>query len=67
MSTIVGWIRTADGWDHTEQRMKEILFQIRTGRPFKDIASQFDITVERISQIRHRAGIDRRHKPRASS
>ena len=61
-----GWVKTEQGWEPSDERMKQIVFQILAGRPLKEIAEQFSITVVRVSQIRHRAGIPRRHQPRES-
>jgi DNA-binding NarL/FixJ family response regulator len=55
-----GWIRTADGWDHTEPRMREILFWIKAGTPYKQIAERYGISMPRVSRIGRRAG----YKPR---
>jgi hypothetical protein len=42
--------------------MKEIVFQIEAGRPTKDIAAQFDISMSRVSRIARRLGLpDRRY------
>lgn len=59
-----GWVKTADGWDHTEERMRQILFQLRAGRPMNAIADQFGCSISNVSHIRARAGIERRVKPR---
>ena len=61
-----GWVRTENGWEPRDQRTQQILFQIRAGRPFKEIAEQFGVNISRISQIRHRAGIARRRQPQES-
>jgi hypothetical protein len=50
------WVKSKEGWTHTDPRMQEIIFQIQAGREYKDIAAQYDINVSRVSQIRHRAG-----------
>lgn len=55
-----GWIKTAEGKEPRDQRMKEIVFQLRAGRPYKFIADQFGITVQRVTQIRRQAGLPRR-------
>lgn len=58
------WIKTDKGWEPANPRMKEILFQIDAGRPFKDIAEQFGVTLSAISHVRARAERERRIKPR---
>jgi FixJ family two-component response regulator len=58
-----GWVRTKDGWSHTDPRMQQIIFQIQAGREFKVIADQFNISIQRVSKIRRRAGIPRRVQP----
>lgn len=58
------WIRTSNGWDHSDPRIQQILFQIRAGRPFRLIAEQFNVTIQRISAIRHRAELPKRYVPR---
>ncbi|MBV9341820.1 MAG: hypothetical protein JO159_13155 [Acidobacteria bacterium] len=51
------------GWEPLDERTQRILSQIRAGRKFRDIAEQFGISIVRVSQIRHRAGLPRRHQP----
>lgn len=58
-----GWVKTEQGWEPVNERLQQIVFQIKAGRPLKAIAEQFSITVVRVSQIRHRAGIPRRNQP----
>lgn len=50
------WRQTPTGKQPTDQRMQEIVFQIQAGRPYKDIAEQFGITMTRVSRIRAHAG-----------
>jgi FixJ family two-component response regulator len=59
-----GWVKTEQGWEPLDSRMQQVLFQIKAGRPFKEIAQQFGINISRVSQIRHRAGIP--HQPQES-
>lgn len=59
-----GWVRTEQGWEPLDPRMQQIVFQIRAGRPYKEIAEQFSLTISRISKIRDRADIPRRVEPR---
>lgn len=59
-----GWVRTEQGWEPLDPRMQQIVFQIKSGRPFKDIAAQFGVTLSAISHARARAGRERRVKPR---
>jgi FixJ family two-component response regulator len=61
-----GWVKTEHGWEPSDERTQQILFQIRAGRPFRIIAEQFNITVARVSAIRHRAGLPRRIAPASS-
>ncbi len=58
-----GWKKTAEGKAPVDERMQQIVFQILSGRPYKDIAFQFGITLSRIAHIRRAAGIPRRLKP----
>jgi DNA-binding NarL/FixJ family response regulator len=58
-----GWKKTPEGKEPVDERMQQILFQIDAGRPFKAIAEQFDITVQRVSAIRRQAGRPRRVQP----
>lgn len=60
-----GWIKTAEGKEPRDQRMKEIVFQIRANRPAKDIAQQFRISLPRISRIRRKLELPdkRRREP----
>lgn len=53
----MSWVKTLEGWDHTDQRMKEIIFQVKAGRTHADIAAQFNISLPRISRIRRRLGL----------
>lgn len=55
-----GWRKTEDGWEPLDPRMQQIVFQIRAGRPLKDIADQFSLSISRLSHIRDRAGLPRR-------
>ena len=55
-----GWRKTANGREPNDPRMQQIVFQIQAGRPFREIASQFNITIARVSAIRRQAGIRRR-------
>jgi DNA-binding NarL/FixJ family response regulator len=60
-----GWVKTEQGERPTDQRMKEIVFQIEAGRNYKDIAAQFEISRARISHIARKMGLkDRRYGPR---
>jgi len=38
-------VKTEQGWEPTDPRIKAILFQIDALRPFKDIAAQFGVTL----------------------
>jgi hypothetical protein len=58
-----GWKKTPEGKEPVDERMQQIVFQIRAGRPYRAIADQFKITVGRVGQIRHAAGIPRRVEP----
>jgi len=58
-----GWKKTAEGKEPLDERMQQIVFQIRAGRRYKDIADQFRITIGRVGQIRMAAGIPRRVNP----
>jgi hypothetical protein len=58
-----GWVKTEHGWEPRDQRIKEILFQVQAGRPYKDIAAQFSITISRVSHLRRQAGIIRPPRP----
>lgn len=51
------WRKTADGWEPTDPRLQQIVFQIKAGRPIKEIAGQFGISLPRVSRIARRAGI----------
>ena len=55
-----GWVKTENGWEPQDPRTKSILFQIDAGRPFKDIAAQFGVTLSAISHVRARAERERR-------
>lgn len=55
-----GWVKTEQGWEPLGDREKQIVFQIRAGRPFKDIAAQFSVTIQNIAYFRRRAGLQRR-------
>jgi hypothetical protein len=57
---VKGWRKTANGKEPSDPRMQQIVFQIQAGRPFREIADQFKITVARVSAIRRQAGIPRR-------
>jgi FixJ family two-component response regulator len=61
-----GWVKTEQGWEPTDSRMQQIVFQIKAGRPFKEIAAQFNIAIARVSAIRRRAHIPRRIPPAES-
>lgn len=61
-----GWVKTEQGWEPLGEREKQIVFQIHAGRPLKDIAAQFNVTIQAISYFRRRAGLERRIKPAAS-
>lgn len=61
-----GWVKTGNGWEPTDPRVKNIVEQIRMGTPYKTIAFQFGINISRVSQLRHRAGIQRRRQPQES-
>ena len=58
-----GWKKTPEGKEPLDERMQQIVFQIKAGRPYRAIADQFKITIGRVSQIRHLAGIKRRTQP----
>lgn len=45
-------------------RFGEIRLEILAGRPMKVIAAKYGVTIARVSQIRDKAGIPRRVKPR---
>lgn len=62
-----GWRKTANGREPTDPRMQQIVFQIQAGRPFREIADQFKITIGRVSQIRRSAGLQRRVNPAVES
>jgi hypothetical protein len=57
---VKGWRKTATGKEPSDPRMQQIVFQIQSGRPFRLIAQQFNITIARVSAIRRQAGIPRR-------
>lgn len=61
-----GWKKTPEGREPRDERMQQIVFQIIAGRPYKDIASQFGVTISRIAHIRRAAGIPRRIHPAES-
>lgn len=61
-----GWVKTEQGWEPQDERGKRIVALIRSGTPFKDIAFMFGITISRVSQLRHRAGLERRRRPQES-
>lgn len=58
-----GWKKTPEGKAPQDERMQQIVFQIRAGRPYQFIADQFGITIQRVTQIRRQAGIPRRIEP----
>jgi hypothetical protein len=58
-----GWKKTPEGKEPVDERMQQIVFQILAGRPFRAIAEQFEITIQRVSAIRRQAGIPRRVNP----
>lgn len=58
-----GWKKTLEGKEPIDERMQQIVFQIRAGRPYQFIAEQFGITIQRVTQIRRQAGIPRRVGP----
>jgi hypothetical protein len=60
---VKGWRKTANGKEPSDPRMQQIVFQIQAGRPFREIADQFKITVSRVCKIRRQAGIPRRLEP----
>jgi uncharacterized protein YerC len=57
------WKITPQGKEPTDERMQQIVFQIRAGRPYRDIANQFGVTISRIAHIRRAAGLPRRIEP----
>lgn len=59
-----GWIRTAEGWEHTDPRMQEILAWMKGGMPHKEIARLYEISETRVSRIRRRAGLEPRPRGR---
>lgn len=61
-----GWKKTPEGREPTDPRMQQIVFQLRAGRPYKDIAFQFGVSISRIAHIRRKAGIPRRIAPAES-
>jgi FixJ family two-component response regulator len=61
---VKGWRKTTEGWQPLNPRTQQILFQIIAGRPFKEIAEQFNITISAVSHIRARAERPRRINPR---
>lgn len=61
-----GWKKTPEGREPTDPRMQQIVFQIRAGRPYKDISFQFGISLQRVTAIRRQAGIPRRIAPAES-
>lgn len=62
-----GWKKTPEGKTPTDERMQQIVFQLSAGRPYKDIAGQFNLSVSRISHIRRQAGLPRRIAPAEST
>jgi uncharacterized protein YerC len=62
-----GWKKTPEGREPIDDRMQQIVFQIRAGRPLKDIAAQFGVSLSRISHIRRAAGLPRRIPPAEST
>jgi DNA-binding CsgD family transcriptional regulator len=58
-----GWRKTANGKEPSDPRMQQIVFQIQAGRPFREIADQFQISIPRVSAIRRAAGLRRRVQP----
>lgn len=58
-----GWKKTPEGKEPRDERMQQIVFQIKGGRPYKDIAWQFGVTISRVAHIRRAAGLPRRLKP----
>lgn len=61
------WVKTERGERPTDQRTQEIVFQIESGRDYKDIAWQFGVSRARISHIARRLGLpDGRKGPRKS-
>lgn len=61
------WRQTPTGKQPTDQRMLDIVAEIRAGRRFKEIAARFGVSVSRISHIRRQAEIKRRIQPAASN
>lgn len=63
-----GWKKTAEGWDHSDLRMQQIIFWIKAGTPRAKIAAEFGISGPRVSRIRRKLGLpDGRHRKRARS
>lgn len=56
------WRKTREGREPVDPRMQQIVFQIQAGRPYKDIAEQFRISIPRVCNIRRQAGLPKRPK-----
>jgi hypothetical protein len=60
---VKGWRKTPNGREPNDPRMQQIVFQIQAGRPYKDIAEQFGISIPRVCRIRLKAGLPKRPRP----
>jgi hypothetical protein len=59
------WRKTSQGREPRNKRTQAICKRLRSGATYKDIAAEFEISVQRVGQIREYAGIERRRKVRA--
>jgi hypothetical protein len=60
------WRKTPTGREPQSERMKDICERLRLGVAYADIAAEFNISPQRVGQIREYAGIERRNRERAA-